>query len=617
MRVLALYLPDLACELAMLRRESQAGLSQALSLRAPLAVVLAAPGGAELSVGSGGEGPELTGKSVLFAVTERARRLGVHVGQSVASARALSSDLDVRVVTPSELEEALGRIAELMFTLSPTVSLQGPDTVLLDVTGMVGLTALSGGGGGGGREEVLLDEACERVRALGHRVRGAIADGVHTARAVARFAPIPRVVVPAGNDEKALGPLPVAALPVSDEVRSFFGRLGLFTIEDVKKQPLSSLAVRLGDNAPLIIELLHGRDRTPLVPYEAPRAIVEDLAWDEPVAGSEALLFVLRGLLGRVAARLVGRGEATTRLVVRLGLDKGMLRCRQAEQREKNPEITESIDERALEATQELSFVFPVPIAQANELLRAVHTRVERLTLADAGGDARLAAPVLSIAVVADKIVPAARVQLDLSRDTTVSAEALPVLLAELAADLGEDKIGKLSIEPSHLIEERSRLVPFLPDPAAKRALAKKVKQLSLLEEDDDFIAPPTRLLRSPLPVVGNLTVGSFVTLVREKPRVAKSGPRGGEKAGRAERAEKVAIPASFTVKRVQVTERIEDAAWWTGKPRSRDYAVAYLDGDGSDARGAGGTGAGAGGGVEALVVRDRRTGKIAVHGFY
>jgi protein ImuB len=614
MRVLALHLPDLACELATLRRESQAGLSHALSLRAPLAVVLAVPGGPELSVGSGGEEPELTAKSVLFAVTERARRLGVHVGQSVASARALSSDLDVRVVTPSELEGALGRIAESMFTLSPTVSVQGPDTVLLDVTGGAGLSLGVGGSAAArGREEVLLDEACERVRALGHRVRGAIADGVHTARAVARFAPIPRVVVPAGNDEKALGPLPVAALPVSDEVRSFFGRLGLFTIEDVKKQPLSSLAVRLGDNAPLIIELLHGRDRTPLVPYEAPRTILEELSWDEPVAGSEALLFVLRGLLGRVAARLVGRGEATTRLVVRLGLDKGMLRCRQAEQREKNPE---SLGEPApeLEAIQELSFVFPVPIAQANELLRAVHTRVERLTLADTAGDARLAAPVLSLAVIADKIVPAARVQLDLSRDTTVSAEALPVLLAELAADLGDDKLGKLSIEPSQLIEERSRLVPFLPDPAAKRALAKKVKQLSLLEEDEDFIAPPTRLLRSPLPVVGNLTVGSFVTLVREKPRAAKGsarregGPRG------AGGAEKVAIPASFTVKRVQITERIEDAVWWTGKPRSRDYAVAYLDGDSGEARG---VGVGAGGGVEALVVRDRRTGKIAVHGFY
>lgn len=552
----------------MFERESQAGLVTALGLSSPLAVVLA------------DKTEELTGKSMLFAVTERARRLGVRPRQSLASARALAGDLDVRRVTPQALYACLGRVAEILLTLSPTVAVQGPDTVLLDVTGLAHLH---------GNEEALLDEALESVRVLGHRVRGAIADGLHTASAVARFAPIPRVVVPPGNDAKALGPLPVAALPIDDEVRSFLGRLGLFTVDDVKKQPLASLAARLGENAPLVLELLGGRDRSPLVPYVAPRTLVETLSWDEPIAGSEALLFVLRGLLGRVAARLAGRGEATSQLIVQLGLDVGIARCKAPDE---DPETL---------AQEELSFSFPVPIAQAGDLLRAVHTRVERLTESSTrvktGARARghrdhkdqgsLLAPVLRVTVIADGIVPLPRVQLDLSRDTTVSPEALPVLLAELAADLGEDKIGKLSIEPSHLVEERSRLVPFSRPPVRAR---KKGKQLSLLAPTEDPLAPPTRLLRSPLVLTGALTVGSFVT-------VAGSGVSRGEKPNQD------AVPAAFTVKRLQRTERIEDATWWTGTPRSRDYAIAYLEG--------------ASGGAEALVVRDRRTGRTSVHGLY
>ena len=159
---------------------------------------------------------------------------------------------------------------------------------------------------------------------------------------------------------------------------------------------------------------------------------------------------------------------------------------------------------------------------------------------------------------------------------------------AELAADLGEDKIGRLVLEPSHLIEERSRLVPFYDEKPKDRTShrAAKGKQLSLLVKTEDPIAPPTRLLRAPLLLTGNLTVGSFVTV-----------------AGVGRTAGKNAVPAAFTVKRVQRTERIEDATWWSPKPQSRDYALAYLEGEA--------------GGVEALLVRERRTGKIAVHGFY
>ena len=62
MRILALVLPDLACELAALARESAVGVHGALSLPSALAVVL------------GDEAAAVTPTTPLFEINEAARR---------------------------------------------------------------------------------------------------------------------------------------------------------------------------------------------------------------------------------------------------------------------------------------------------------------------------------------------------------------------------------------------------------------------------------------------------------------------------------------------------------------------------------------------------------------
>jgi protein ImuB len=469
-----------------------------LTLQAPLAVVVA--GRAE-GVGEG---------SRLSAVTARARRCGVFAGQRVAEAHALVADLDVRRVDPADVDAALARIAEMALAFGPVVSFEGPDTVWVDVTGTAHLV---------GGEEALVAQLCERVRSLGHRVRGAIASGPSVAQALARYSPVPQTVVPPGNDVQAFGPLPVRALPLDEDVLAWLLRLGVVTIGDLGRLPRGPLANRLGPLAARVLPLLAGDDPAALDPYHPPTSLSETIEWGEaPVEGGEPLLFALRGLLARLCARLEGRGEATRAVVVTLTLDR------------------EVAGERARSVRVDLA----APLAHASDLMRVLRPKLEALTCP---------APLCAITLEAAELARAPRPQLGLD-GRSQAPEDIGVVLAELTAELGEKHVGVLAACNSHLPEECTRLVaPSLVEaPAGPRGAA---AALLMWGNETRGVEPPTRLLPKPVPVRGKLVEGGTVS-VNDTP---------------------------FRVHRLERLERLENVNWWTDTSTSRDYARAWLVG--------------------------------------
>ena len=296
-RIAAVIAPFLACEVVR-RREEIAG---------PLAVIVDSSG-----VSATSDEQERPATEPLDVVDEAARRFGVRPGQQAAEACALASRLAVRRITPTEIAEALGAVAEMTMALGTTAAIEGLDTVWVDVTGAAHLV---------GGEEVLADELAERASALGHRVRVAIADGPRIAQAVARFAKEPCTVVPVGQGAQALAPLPVHALPVGADVASFLVRVGVFSVGELAQLPRASVAGRLAsdkggkpqpgshgagkaERTREALELAQGRDPTPLVPWEAPRRLEEIVCFEEPTPSSGALLFVLRAPASKSAAAL-------------------------------------------------------------------------------------------------------------------------------------------------------------------------------------------------------------------------------------------------------------------------------------------------------------------------
>ena len=545
-RVLALVLPELLCELA--EKRLLWGVQRSKS-KPPLGVVLVAnaeakpnqSGSAEPSV----ESERIDATAKLSAVNESAKRYGVRAGQTIAEACALVANLVVREVTQADVHALLSCVAEVGLSLGTTVSVEAPDTVCVDITGSAHLQ---------GGELALGSEFANRVRAMGHSVRLAISDGPRLASAFAHwFSPSAAdpedrgvCVVPSEHTRHAFAALPINALPLSEESASWFVRLGVFTIGELSALPRQALGSRLGEASASVTELCAGRDRAPLIAFTPERTISESTTWDEPVTGTEPLSFVLAGLVSRVSARLTGRGEAAQSLLLTIGCDPAIARFRG-----EKTELT-------------LRFKLASPLHRADELRRVLSARLART---------KLGAPSLSMRLSVPKMVPAVARQLELAQvlsGATVSIDAdneIPVLIAELSAELGEEHVGTLELCDSHRPEAKSKLSPALAEPPAV-AVSKKPRLRKTEPSFAELPGAPTRLLPEPCELHGPLRVGSSLAIER----------------------------SLYTIDRLRFEQRLDAVEWWGHAPVTRDYVRLWLQG--------------ASGGFEALAYVDRSTGR-------
>jgi protein ImuB len=532
-RVLALVLPDLLVELAQRQRLLQTPELQAEAPK-PLGVVLvdepekSPPQQLSLSVAGRPLAPEqeLPASEPLAAVNREAERFGVRAQQTIAQASALVSQLVVAKVKRVEVERALGGLAEVALGYGAIVALSAPDTVWVDITGSAHLF---------GGEEALAQDLAERVRELGHRVKVAVSVGPELARAFARWAAPPRrkegsavgaaVVVAPSRTPLAAADLPIQALPLSPDNLGYLTRLGLLTWGELARQPRSALAPRLGKEAARVLELCSGEDNAPLVPYTPPRILEEESTWDDAVAGTEPLGFVLRGLAARISARLCARGEAAEVLDVTLLHDPVIARF------------------RGVQPQTLLHFKLSQPLHREAELRRIVASRLERL---------KLGAPSVGMRLTVPRLGPIVARQLSLSElmtgDTTSGEEDLPLVLAELSADIGEEHLGVLSVVDAHRPEAQSALSAALPEqPHAKRRGKKGRAEpgspapKSSLRKTEPPIwsrlpSPPTRLLPNPIELSSVISAGSTLVLGH----------------------------TLYTIERLRFEQRLDAVEWWS-----------------------------------------------------
>jgi protein ImuB len=493
----------------------------------------------------------------LDAVSPSARRFGVRPGQTIAEAGAFIASFEVRRLKLSALTQALATVAEVALAFGATVALGPPDTVWVDITGS---SHLFGG------EEPLAEELATRVRSLGHAVRLAVAPGPALAAAFARWSPPQRdgkdvFIVPSERTEMAVRELPIVSLPLSAECLSFLVRLGVLTLGDLAALPRQALGSRLEGETARALELAAGRDPAPLTAFQPALRLVESVSFEHGVEGTEPLLFALRGLAARLSGRLAGRGLAAESLALYIEQDRSVARL------------------RGEKPNAKLRFSLATPLYREDEIRRIVGSRLDRT---------RLGAPSVGLRLEAPSVVPANARQLELggvlAGGTDVDQE-LPLVLAELAADVGEAQVGVLAALDAHRLEARSALVPALAPqnktrrqgPKAPRSatpVAAHVSGASLavvegIEPGEGAPrAPLTRLLHTPVELDAVLARGATVAVDNRL----------------------------YSIESVSFEQRLSLVEWWTRAPVARDYVRLSLKGtDGV---------------VEALAYVDRRSGK-------
>ncbi|MEQ8344057.1 MAG: DNA polymerase Y family protein [Sneathiellaceae bacterium] len=418
---------------------------------------------------------EMQGGVRLHAVGRQAAALGLRAGMPAADARALVPQLRTAPADPAADLAALQRLVRWCGRYSPWVAADGDDGVRLDITGCAHLF---------GGEAALACDLAGRLQGRGLAVRLAIADSAAAAWALARFAaagegsgkkggkaedgaPEAVLIVPPGEREGPLRPLPLAALQLDADRLAALNRVGLRRIGDLIGLPRASLARRFGADLLERLDAALARAERPLSPAMPVPDWRVRLTFPEPVALRSDLDAGCLRLLQALCARLERDGRGARRLVLTLYRSDG--------------------------ESQDLRIGTARPVRDAGHLMRLF---AERLGEAEPGFGIDvmiLAAPVTErlVAVQAATTLagpapagpgPAAPGRAGGSGFD----EGLAPLLDRLAVRLGAARVQRLQAVDAHLPEQAERRRPaFQAAAAASPVPALPPRPVSLLPQPE------------------------------------------------------------------------------------------------------------------------------------
>ena len=241
---------------------------------------------------------------VIAAADSTARVLGLAPGMALAQARAQIAGLDIRDADPEGDRAHLASLAvALARRWTPTVAIEGDDTLFLDLTGVA---HLHGG-------EVRMAKRLRHMLArLGYTARIAIADTPGAAWALAHFHG--DTLCASGEQAEALASLPIEALRIDASAVELLHRLGVTRIAQLAAMPRAPLVKRFGTELALRLDSALGRLSEPLYPVVPPEPIAIAQRFAEPIATAEAIEHWLGTLVPRLTAVLAEKGLGASRV---------------------------------------------------------------------------------------------------------------------------------------------------------------------------------------------------------------------------------------------------------------------------------------------------------------
>jgi protein ImuB len=401
------------------RSPAEASAAGAVDPRRPL--VLVAPG---------------VGGARIVALNRAAQRAGLAVGELLSNARSKVLDLETRDADPAADAAALRKLALWCLRYTPVVApfdaASGTDGLFLDISGCAHLF---------GGEAQMLADLDRRLRNFGLVPRIAVADTAGAAWGMSRHGRSDRLpngfIVSPGDQERALRPLPLAALRLSDDTRSLLRRLGFKRIGELIGGPRAPFAARFERELLLRLDQALGHAPEPLAPVVPPPAYRAAASFLEPILSQEHVL------------------EAATRLTERLVEDL----ARDAVGARSLRLLLFRVDGEA----RALDIGLAAPSRDAAHIARLIGLRLDRL---GGGLDAEFGFEAAAVHVLAAE--PLAERQAGLVMDAAAPPpDALPQLIDRLQQRLGTAAVRSLRPHPSHIPERAVRACAASPSPRA------------------------------------------------------------------------------------------------------------------------------------------------------
>ena len=298
---------------------------------------------------------------------EIAQDLGLGPGMALADARALVPDLETAPYDPVADRALLEQLADWCDRYSPSVALDPPNGIILDLTGCLHLW---------GDARDLLSDLTPRLALQGFTCRIAFAETPDKARALARHgqellainrriepgmlneervpylapplqgrgwggevgqssilqdkhstpAPHPN---PVGTHDSVRGTesptpegeglhLPIASLDPQDAQATALRRAGLYTLTDLIERPRTLLAARFGEGMTDKLARVLGEEDVRIVPRRTPPTLFALHRFAEPIAHSDYVLEIIAELAREIEQGLSERGEGARHFTVSL-----------------------------------------------------------------------------------------------------------------------------------------------------------------------------------------------------------------------------------------------------------------------------------------------------------
>jgi len=433
-------------------------------------------------------------EAAVFADTEPTR------GDDESSSEEHSARFDLAVLRQRSTERETSAHAALLdvaHAFTPRVEDTAPDTLLLDLTGLDRLYGTPG---------KMAGDLMSRITAVGMEANIAFAANpdaaMHTARGFNGT-----TIIPAGQEQKRLGVLPIQALldtfeiaaqkkaagkaserrsqQLHEQMLDTLERWGVRDFRTLALLPDHALASRLGEAGVQLRRLARGEGNRTLVLSAPPSRFEEAMELECAVETIESLSFMLNRLLEQLCTRLEARALAAHELHLRLQLEPRVADEETATEqqlvRSSVPSLNttvQKVEARASSAAEAQAFrpakhvtingdscpgreikpiferalCLPVSMCDSKVFLKLLQLE---LTAHPPG------APVTKIWITAEPAPPRSA-QRGLFLPITPEAERLEITLARINAVVGERRAGIARLLDSHQ-QERFRMDRFAP----------------------------------------------------------------------------------------------------------------------------------------------------------
>jgi len=416
----------------------------------------------------------------VVAVNDKAARASIEIGMTKMNA-AQFAGVEIRPRSVAQEKIAHDVLLDIGWSVSPRIEDTARNTIVLDLSGLTQLF---------GTESEISAHLARRAGDCGLFANVAIASNVDTALIAARGFP-GVTVIPAGEEAKRLGELPVGVLALPEEIAETLSRWGVRSCAQFAELPVLQLSERLGQEGVRLHALAHGAIARSLAIAEPVHFFEEEMELDDAVEELDPLSFLLGRLLDQLCARLAARSLSAAAIRVRFDLQPDFEKAL-----DRRKEVVRNADPPGV---FEKELQLPIPSRDSKMLLKLLRLKLQ----ANPPGS-----PIRKIMLGAESARPRAT-QGGLFLPSFPDPEKLEITIARITNVVGEGNVGSPALVDSWRPGEFQMRRFLAPTEIAEKVREGDCSVAHSLAQRANFKASASfRMFRPPVPASLELREG-------------------------------------------------------------------------------------------------------------